>query len=206
MIDDNLNRGNYNSVELRLISIIRQFPSLYRSKMDVLNHLFLRYHSESPWVDGHYVDYDSIEPHDISWSEGVRHFLYGHQNHVTVIGCDWTDKSALHMCDPADINTDWLKEIQDFIWYLTKFTIEDYKIHIQSRMLTYYSRASVGYTDWYPRYMKCFEQSIQGLDDLADKFGWEFATRRVYHDPEVKARRTQHMNEFIDKVLNEADD
>lgn len=203
----------YNKAENMIIDRIRRYPSLYNSRMDVLKDLLLTYcgsgEYNNPWKDGELVEdvYPGIDPEPfvISQEYAERIFEYGHQSHVCILPVDWSDTAVIHQI-PDDVKQEWLDLVEDFICYMVKFPEDDYKLHIESKLLTSYDRNMVGFTDWFPRYIKGYENAIVGLDEIAEKHGWTYWTRSVYHSDETKAERKKDMRELLDYVFKKADE
>lgn len=198
-------KENLTKLDETIIQLIRWWPNQFYSAYDVLTRYLLRFSGNGDEWDnnGNFTGFDrplESPKNNLSYEYGLRQYLYGHQNHVTMIGLDWTEDNVIN-CAPDNISQVWLDQIENLISYYCKFPQDVYEVHILSKYLTTYDRNTVGFHHFYPRAIKGWRDAMSGLDRIAERFGWEQWVRANYHSKEKQDERKAAINELIDRIL-----
>ncbi len=194
-------------IKKQIVTIILEYPSLFKSHLDVLNHMLIGYGTGYGWEKGKLCkDYIGKQKRHKAECLGrkvaERVYQYGYQEQFTKFH-NFSEKYFPIFNIPKDITKDWLLVVEDFVYEINKIDMEAYKIQLLANCIKWYGIDNPHTYEWFTRDWNDFKELRKYTNQLAKDRGWINADE--IHDPEKKADRQARLSKIIQEILDKAE-
>lgn len=197
------------SIRKLIIDWIQEFPGLYKSKEDVLNHMLLGYGTGCEWVkgsikyNGHYKYGKKEMPMSRRLAEEI--YMYGYQRKFTIYGHFAKEYSPLFNI-PKNVSKSWVEVIKSFLYTINNIDSKAYKIELLAYHIRAYGINNPNCYSWFGRCWEEFNELRKYTNQSAKDMGMEWMSVDSLQNPKKKVDRAVKMKKMIDDILNQADE
>jgi hypothetical protein len=197
-------------IKKQIVTLILEYPSLFKSHLDVLNHMLIGYGTGYEWENG------SLKKEKFYYKKPERRhkeeclgkkvaekvYLYGYQEHFTKFH-NFSKLYSPIFNIPENIKNDWLVVIKDFVYEINKIDMEAYRIQLLANCIKWYRIDNPQAYEWFSRDWNEFKELREYTNQLAKDRGWMSADE--IHNPKNKARVRAKMSKLIQGILDKVE-